>query len=237
MTRLHIVGFRACVGILLPLLIATTEPATIAQNNDSMLYVVTYVDVRLNSLTQGAALVKRYREAVLSEKGSPSVNVVQEIGRPNRFVIIEIWKDDASFEAHEKAPQTAQFRSALQAIHNSPYDQRVHRGLSIDPRALALSPNTIAVVTHVDVPPPLAAETEVLLKRSAEDSRKDEGSVRYDIFQQTAPRTNHFTVFAVWKDRQSFDSHEMKPSVRQYREALAPLLGAPYDERLYRPGN
>jgi quinol monooxygenase YgiN len=87
------------------------------------------------------------------------------------------------------------------------------------------------------VPPPRKDETEVALKRSAEDSRKDEGSVRYDIFQQTAPRTNHFTVFAVWKDRKAFDAHEAKPITRQSREALAPMLGAPYDERLFAPLN
>src|SRR5262249_4207858 len=159
-----------------------TESAAPPQNNNSMLYVATYIDLQLNSTNQGIALMKRYREAVHSEKGNSSIDIVQEIGRPNRFVIVEIWKDDASFEAHEKAPQTAQFRNALKAIHNSPYDQRVHRGLAIDPRAWAsLGPNTVSVVTHVDVPPPRAAETEVLLKRSAEDSRKDEGSVRYDI--------------------------------------------------------
>ena len=224
-------------GILFALLMTMTESAPLAQNNSSMLYVVTYVDVQLSSMNQGVALVKRYREASLSEKGSLSINIVQETGRPNHFVILEVWKDDASFEAHEKSPQTVQFRTALQAIHNSPYDQRVHRGLSIDPRSLASSRDTVSVVTHVDVPPPRAAETEVLLKRSAEDSRKDEGSVRYEIFQQTAPRTNHFTVFAVWKDRKSFDSHEMKPPARQFREALAPMLGAPYDERLYSPMN
>jgi quinol monooxygenase YgiN len=210
-----------------------TESAAPPQNNNSMLYVATYVDVQLNSMNQGVTLLKRYRDATLSEKGISTVDVVQEIGRPNRFVIAEIWKDDASFETHEKAPQTAQFRNALKAIHNSPYDQRVHRGLAIDPRAWSSGANTVSVVTHVDVPPPRAAETEVLLKRSAEDSRKDEGNVRYDIFQQTAPRTNHFTVFAVWRDRKSFDSHETKPHSLQYREALAPMLGAPCDERLY----
>jgi len=168
-------------GILFVLLMTMTESAPLAQNNSSMLYVVTYVDVQLNSMNQGIALVKRYREAALSEKGHSSVDVVQEIGRPNHFVIVEVWKDDASFEAHEKSQQTVQFRTALQAIHNSPYDQRVHRGLSIDPRAWASGPGTVSVVTHVDVPPPRAAETEALLRRSAEDSRKDDGNVRYDI--------------------------------------------------------
>ena len=92
----------------------------------------------------------------------------------------------------------------------------------------------MSAVTHVDVPPPRKDETESLLKRLAEESRKDEGNVRYEVFQQTASR-NHFTVFAVWKNRKAFDSHEMKAHTRQFREALGPLLGAPYDERLFTP--
>jgi quinol monooxygenase YgiN len=197
------------------------------------LYVATYVDVQLNSTNEGVALIKQYREATSVEKGNSGVDVVQEIGRPNHFVIIELWKDPTSFDGHEKAPHTAQFRSRLKAIHNSPYDQRVHQGLAVDSRAWAGARGAVSAVTHVDVPPPRKDETEAWLKRVAEESRKDEGNLRYDVFQQTAPRTNHFTVFEVWKDRNAFDSHETKPHTRQFREALAPMLGAPYDERLY----
>jgi quinol monooxygenase YgiN len=56
--------------------------------------------------------------------------------------------------------------------------------------------------------------------------------LRYEVFQQT-PSRNHFTVFAVWKDRKSFDSHETKTYIRGI--PLGPMLGAPYDERLYKP--
>src|SRR6266850_2060672 len=91
------------------------------------------------------------------------------------------------------------------------------------------------VVTHVDVPPQGREETEVLLKRLAEESRKDDGNVRYDVFQQTAPRTNHFTVLGTWRDRSACDAHETKAHTKQFRESLAPMLGAPYDERLYSP--
>ena len=219
------------------LLLIAFQPGASAQRNNSMLYVATYIDVQLNSATQGTALIKRYREATRTEKGAAGIDVVQEIGRPNRFVIIELWSDERSFDAHEKSEHTAQFRAALKAIHNSPYDQRVHQGLSIDTRAWMIGRDTVSVVTHVDVPPPRKDETEVVLKRSAEDSRKDDGSVRYDVFQQTASRTNHFTVFAVWKDRKAFDGHEMQLHTRQSREALAPMLGAPYDERLFVPVN
>jgi quinol monooxygenase YgiN len=199
------------------------------------LYIATYVDVQPPLSGQSATLIKQYREATRKEGGNVSVEVTQEIGRANRFVILEVWKDQASFEMHEKATHTADFRSHLQAIHGSPYDQRVHQGLIIDSRRVAIPRNSVSVVTHVDVPPPRREEAEALLKTVAEESRKDEGNIRYDVFQQSPQRTNHFTVFATWKDAKAFELHEMKAHVRRFREALGPMLGALYDDRLYKP--
>jgi quinol monooxygenase YgiN len=160
--------------------------------------------------------------------------MLQEASRPNRFVIIEAWQDDSSFQVHESAEYTAQFRSRLRIIHNSPYDQRVHHSFAVGPERGARV-GMLSVVTHVDVPPPRKDEAEALLKSLAEQSRKDEGNARYDVFQQNAPRANHFTVFAAWNDENAFASNQMTPHTRQFRVLLGPLLGAPYDERLYKP--
>ncbi len=216
----------------LTLLMIMAEPA---QTRTPALYVATYVDVQLTSINQGIGLIKQYRETTRAETGNSGVDAGQEIGRPNRFVIIEFWKDQSAFDAHEKAETTAEFRARLKAIQNSPYDQRVHQALAADSRPLAIGRGTASEVTHVDVPPQGREETEVLLKRLAEESRKDDGNVRYDVFQQTAPRTNHFTVLGTWRDRSAFDAHETKAHTKQFRESLAPMLGAPYDERLYSP--
>ncbi|MBI4475464.1 MAG: antibiotic biosynthesis monooxygenase, partial [Acidobacteria bacterium] len=198
-------------------------------------YVATYIDIQPASRSQGIALIEQYRKASRAEGGNSTIDAVQEISRPNRFVIIEVWKDQLSFEAHEQAEHTAQFRATLKAIHNSPYDQRVHHAFAMDPRPPGAGADTLSVVTHVDVPPPRRDETEVLLKSIAEKSRKDEGNIRYEVFQQNPPRTNHFTVSATWQGRKSFDLHEAGPHTRRFREALGPMLGAPYDERLYKP--
>jgi quinol monooxygenase YgiN len=199
------------------------------------LYIATYVEVQPPLSGQSVTLVKQYREATQKEAGNAGIEVVQEVSRSNRFVILEVWKDQASFETHEKANHTADFRSSVRAIHGSPYDQRVHQGLTIDARSLAIPRNSISVVTHVDVPPPRRQEAEDLLKTVAEESRKDEGNIRYDVFQESPSRTNHFTVFATWRDAKAFESHEVKPHVRRFRETLGPMLGAPYDDRLYKP--
>lgn len=198
-------------------------------------YVATYIEVQPPSSGQGVTLIEQYRDATRKEAGNSSAEVVQEISRSNRFVILEVWKDQASFDTHEKANYTADFRSRLRMIHGSPYDQRVHQGLTIDGRRVAIPRNSISVVTHVDVPPPRREDAEALLKTVAEESRKDEGNIRYEVFQESSPRTNHFTVFATWRDAKAFESHEVTAHVRRFREALAPMLGAPYDDRLYKP--
>jgi quinol monooxygenase YgiN len=206
--------------------------STNAQTGNAV-YVATYIDVESSSLNNGMSLIKQYREDVRMERGNASVNVVQEIGRTNRFVVIEVWNDQSSFDAHEKAEHTARFRAALKSIHNSPFDQRVHRGFAIDSRPPLTERDTVFVVTHVDVPPQRTNETEVLLRSLAEESRRDEGNIRYEVFQQ-ATSHNHFTIVETWRNAKGFDSHEKKPHTRQFREALGPMLGAPYDERLYR---
>jgi quinol monooxygenase YgiN len=196
-------------------------------------YVATYIDAQPVSTDKAASLVKSYRETIRAEKGNLGIDIVQETGRPARWVVFEVWNDSSSFEAHKKAASTAEFQNKLKAIQNSPDDERTHKGLSVDSRPWSLERGKVSVVTHVDVPPQAREQAETLLKKLAEASRTDEGNLRYDVFQESPQRTNHFTVFAVWKDRKAFYAHEMKPNTRQFREAIAPMLGAPYDERLY----
>jgi quinol monooxygenase YgiN len=197
-------------------------------------YVATYIDADPNSIREAAAVIEQYRKATSSEAGSQRVDVIQEISRPNRWVVIEAWADESSFDAHEKGSATASFRDKIKAIQNSPYDQRVHHAWTVGtPPAAAVGRDALSVVTHIDVPPPRREEAEALLKTLAEASRRESGNVRYDVYQQYPARTNHFTVFAVWKDRTAFDAHDASVHTRRFREALGPMLGALYDERLY----
>ena len=202
--------------------------------NDTRLYVATYIDIKRDALVEGIALLVLYRES-RTTAGGPNIDVLREISRPNRFAIIEACKDQSAFDDRERAELTLQFRARLRAIHSSPYDQRVHSGFAIGSSTGQTTRESLCVVTHVDVPPPRKDETEVLLKRLADQSRNDEGNIRYDVFRQIPPRTNHFTMFAAWKDADAFELHETKPHRKEVREALWPLLGAPYDERLYKP--
>src|SRR5438876_534199 len=95
----------------------------------------------------------------------------------------------------------------------------------------AQGPSPLYVVTYVEVKPPAKSEAATLLK-----SRRDDGNLRYEIVQQTN-RPNHFTVIEIWNSREAFDAHGMTPHVRDFRDRLAPMSGALYDERLYETVN
>jgi quinol monooxygenase YgiN len=189
-----------------------------------MIHVVTYIEAAPSSIRDAITHLKQYRSDV-AHNGAVEAALLQESRRENRFVVLEAWTDESSMKADWPW-------SRLDAIRNCPPDRRVH--LSFDVAVGGSSGNAFCVVTHVDVPPPRREETEVLLRSLVENSRRHAGALRYDVFQQLAPRTNHFTVVAVWRDEQDFLSYEVQSATRRFRDALGPMLGAPYDERLYR---
>lgn len=90
----------------------------------------------------------------------------------------------------------------------------------------------IYVVTHVDVMPNYAADATKLLKQYTIDSRKDKGSVRFELLGEPT-RKNHFTIVSVWENQAAFNAHLEAGHTREFRGKLQPLLGSPFDERLH----
>lgn len=88
------------------------------------------------------------------------------------------------------------------------------------------------VVTYIDVFPNFTDETLKALRQFAADSRKDQGSVRFEFLQDVV-RTNHFSIVEVWRNRQEYDAHLTQQHSKLFREKIQPGLGSPFDERLY----
>ena len=204
-------------------------PAPIVGN----IYSVTYTEVMPTSKAEAATILRRYREAASKEGGNLRCEVVQRIDQPHQFAILEIWKDQAAFEAHGKSPSTVAMRDKIAAIRNAPTDERVHTALSIGPIDAPSTRGGIYVATHVDVIPPRKDDGVAALKRLGEDSRRGEGNLRFEVVQQVN-RQNHFTVIEIWKDAKAVETHSMAAPTREFRDKLASMTGALYDERMYR---
>ena len=136
-------------------------------------------------------------------------------------------------KAHGKSAGATDMREKIAAIRNAPTDERVHTALSTGPVESKVARGAVYVVTHVDVIPPRKDEGVAAVRRLADDSRQHEGNLRFEVVQQ-ANRPNHFTVVEVWKDAKAMEAHSMAPATRHFRDTLAPVTGALYDERKYR---
>jgi quinol monooxygenase YgiN len=197
------------------------------------IYSVTYVEVLPTAKADAVMLLRRYREAAQKEGGNLRCEVVQRIDQSHQFAILEIWKDHAAFEAHGKSASTTETREKIAAIRNAPTDERVHTALSVGRIDAPTARGGIYVATHVDVIPPRKDDGVAALKRLGEDSRRDHDNLRFEVVQQIN-RPNHFTVVEIWRDAKAVETHSMAAPTREFRDKLATMTGALYDERMYR---
>jgi quinol monooxygenase YgiN len=223
---------RVYFRLAFALCIAAVLPAHPAQAQSSAIYVATYVEVMPNAVAPGIALIAQYREAAAKEDGNLRADALQEIGRPNRFVIVEVWRDKVALDAHGQGAAAAKFHGELGPIADAPYDERINNGLYVVQASSERRSGAIYVVTHVDVIPPGKEDCMTALKAMSLDSAGDAGYIGYDVLQQ-ANRGNHFTVVEVWSGREALDNHAMAAHTRAFRDKLRPIAGALYDERYY----
>jgi quinol monooxygenase YgiN len=196
-------------------------------------YTATYLEVAPASQRAAIALLKQYREASRAEDGHVSLDLLEQVDRPGHFALLEAWRDQQAYDVHEKAASAKMLVEKLQPLRISPMDERPYKGLAVVSKAGEPAKQAVYVVTHVDTIPAPGSDGPNLLGRLADDSRRDDGNLRFDVWQHTM-RANHFTVVEVWRDQKALDAHTAAAHTRQYRETLQPLAGSPLDERLYK---
>ena len=93
-------------------------------------YVVTHMDSIPTFKDEAAAALKRLADASAKDAGLVRYQVLVQTNRANHFKLLEVWKDQASFDAHLAASHTKQFRETVQPGAGSPYDERLYKRLN-----------------------------------------------------------------------------------------------------------
>jgi autoinducer 2-degrading protein len=220
---------RLLLRLVLPTLTACAWLPALNAQDASTLYIVSYVEAVPASQGQVAAMLQQ-RAAASRKEGAVRVEVLQRTTQSNEFLVLEIWKDQGALDTHATAAR--QFREQMAPLLLAPVDERLCVATTVAP--LRDGRGMVYVVTHVDVPPASRDATVASIQALAERSRSDPGNVRFDAVHQK-DRTNHFTVIDVWSDQKSGENHQAAPHTRTFRTKLAPMLGALYDQRWYKP--
>ena len=209
---------------------AAQQRPQIAPLPTTAFHAVSYIEVTNSKSARSAAAsaLKTYRASFKEQDGLVRFDSFEQSDRPGHFVFIETWRDQDAFDKRSAAVQK-QLVDALQPIRISDLDRRPYKTFST---AIGVGPSsgTIYVITHVDASP--QPQLPMLLQRLAEDSRRDDGNLRFDIIQHTQ-RANHYTVIEAWRDRKALDAHVDAAHTKQYRDEFAPMAGSPVDERVF----
>jgi quinol monooxygenase YgiN len=225
---------RVFCGMLIAAAAMAVAPAAVAQAPaEGTAYVVTYIEVVPSAKGEAAGLLKQVATASRKEGGNQRYDILQRIDRDNQFVILEAWTDQKAAEAHAGGSAMKEFKDKLKPLQASFYDERPSIGVAVAPAPASVDKDAIYAVTHVDVIPPSKDDCMVMLKKLAEDTRKEPNAERFEAWVQNN-RANHFTVTEIWKNRAAHDAHIATASTREFREKLGPMSGALYDERLYK---
>jgi len=219
--------------MLIAAAIIAAAPVALAQAPAGTAYMVTYIEVLPSAKGEAANLVKQVAAASRKEAGNERYDILQRVDRNNQFVILEAWSDAKAAEAHAVGAALKEFKEKLKPLQASFYDERPSNGIAVALAPASVGKGAIYAVTHVDVIPPSKDDCIVMLKKLADDTRKEPSAERFEAWQQNN-RANHFTVTEIWKNRAAHDAHVAAATTKEFREKLGPMSGALYDERLYR---
>jgi quinol monooxygenase YgiN len=218
---------------VLPLLWAISIVASAEVRADSV-WALTFIEVRVGARGHAGGVLRQQASALREHTPWPAqIMLLQEISRPERFVLVEREKPEVSTEgAREIQSVTDPLTDELTA----PPDLRMNR--EFGEVALATSAKAdlranVYVVAHLDIGAPDRARVEAALRQLSIAARQSEGNLRFDVWQQT-DRTNHFNLISGWISESQFRAFAANRAARDFRQTVGPLLGSPYDDRLFR---
>jgi quinol monooxygenase YgiN len=104
--------------------------------------------------------------------------------------------------------------------------------LAGSPRGYAQDSGAIYVVTYFEAAPSARDGAHSLLRKLRDATRKEPGNIGFEVFQSMG-QPRHFVLLEAWHDTRVQEAHAAADATKQFRTRLAPMLIAPYDERLH----
>ena len=92
---------------------------------------MTHVDIAAGpqGVPDAIKLMHDFQADSLKDAGAMRFEVLQQDGRLNHFVMLEVWRSREAYDAHNGLEHARKFREKIGPILGSPFDVRLHRML------------------------------------------------------------------------------------------------------------
>jgi quinol monooxygenase YgiN len=197
-------------------------------------WALTFIEVRVDARGHAGNVLRQQANALREHTSWPAqIILLQEVSRPERFALVEREKTDVSADG---VRETHSVTEPLTDDLTAPPDLRMNRGFGeVAPTTSAKADvrANVYVVAHLDIVAPDRAQAEAALRQLSAAARQSEGNLGFDVWQQT-DHANHFNLISGWNSESQFHAFRASRAAREFRQTVGPLLGSPYDERLFR---
>ena len=223
---------RHSLKLLLTLMALTLVGTQVVDAQDqASVFAIAYIEIKPSSASQAENLLRAYAAESRAEPGNLRFQILQRVGRPHHFAILDAWENLQAQDDHSAATHTRAFRDSLETLLYSPYDER--KSTPTMGTSATGDEGEIYVLTHVDLAGRGREDGMALVETLVTTSREDAGAVDIGVIIQDS-RTNHMTVFEVWSSTADQEAHMSAEHTIQVRNELLSRIGSPYDERIYR---
>lgn len=188
-----------------------------------------FIQVGYGAIDRARRTLKAYGAALRGAKAGAEVTVLQEIARPDRFALLASADRAGALEAEGNGAES--ILQNLGQVLVAPIDRREHE--IVEPSCAVSGASGLYVIAHLDIAGRERREADTALREFARSVCAAPGILAFRIWRQ-ANRGNHFELIAIWASREQWARFSSAAAARRFRESVGPLLGSPYDERLYR---
>jgi quinol monooxygenase YgiN len=86
----------------------------------------TNIDIMPDRFEEGMSALRQYMDGAKGDKALTSVQLSQQTGSPNHFILIQTMADESGYKSHVQASYVLKFRQRLQPLLGSPWDERLY---------------------------------------------------------------------------------------------------------------
>ena len=190
--------------------------------------VVRYAEAPPTGVQRLAKTLQTYAAETRKDEPWTRVEVLSELGRPNRMVVIERWEN---MDGAQEARLNARVDGLVAGQTVAPVDHRRNDALTL-PIFERPPASSFHVVMHLDVVPDGSATAARALSEQRAAVLAAPGAISFEASTQSN-RPNHFAVYEVWRSRAAYEAYIATAPAQDLRKQLTPIKGAPFDDRFY----
>jgi quinol monooxygenase YgiN len=125
------VNTQLIAAVIACAIVASGSNAHAAASNEDLVYVVVHVDIEPSQVKAAIPILRAFVRKAGDDPAVQRIDVLQQTGATNHFTLIEVFRSRSAYDGFVERPYVVDMRTRLQPYLGSPFDERLHKAVSM----------------------------------------------------------------------------------------------------------